>query len=229
MKTSTERSFFWLFVTLAIVGVVADQISKYVIFSQLYSEERQTPHVVVAPGLFHVRASHMHYKIDPDTMRLIEYTIVDPGDQTLSFLRTISGRCLPSVNRGALFGLGNADADSGGWNTFFLVISILAAVLIVFWATRPSVVQDRFLSLALGLILGGTLGNLYDRFVFDGVRYFLHFFYEGHNWPDFNIADCCLVCGATLLMVHSVFAKEPAGAPAQPKAVAAEAATSQSV
>ena len=222
MKPTTERPYLWLFAVLAVVGLVADQASKYVVFSHLYSEEIGTPSIVVVPDLFHLRASHMHYKLDVEKQHVIPYLIRDPGDQPLSFLRTISGECLPSVNRGALFGIGNADAESGGWNVFFLVVSILAAIFIVFWTSRPAVAQDRFLCLALGLILGGTLGNLYDRIVFGGVRDFLHCFYGSQVWPDFNIADCCLVGGAAVLMLHSFFVKDPVVEPAKPEPVAAE-------
>ena len=56
---------------------------------------------------------------------------------------------------------------------------------------------------ALGLILGGTIGNLYDRLVFGGVRDFLYFYKI--EWPVFNVADCCLVVGAALLLVQAVF------------------------
>ena len=56
------------------------------------------------------------------------------------------------------------------------------------------------------LILGGTLGNLYDRVVFHGVRDFLHWSYA-FDWPVFNIADCCLVSGAFLLLFQAFFAK----------------------
>ena len=224
MKTTTERPYLWLFAVLAVVGLAADQASKYIIFSHLYSEKirEPTPSIVVIPDLFHLRASHTHYKLDAEKIHAIPYLIRDPGDQPLSFLRTISGECLPSVNRGALFGFGNADAESGGWNVFFLVVSVLAAVFIVFWTSRPAVSQDRFLCLALGLILGGTLGNLYDRIVFGGVRDFLHCFYGAQVWPDFNIADCCLVCGAGVLLAHSFFVKDPVVEPAKPDAVVAE-------
>jgi lipoprotein signal peptidase len=58
------------------------------------------------------------------------------------------------------------------------------------------------------LILAGTLGNFYDRIVFNGVRDFLHWNYL-FDWPVFNIADCCLVCGAGLLLLQA-FAAQPA-------------------
>jgi lipoprotein signal peptidase len=91
---------------------------------------------------------------------------------------------------------------------------VLAASFILVWALRPMVAQDRFLSVALGLILGGTLGNLYDRMIFGGVRDFLHCYYGTHVWPDFNIADCCLVCGAGVLLVHSFFIADKKDEPA---------------
>ena len=64
---------------------------------------------------------------------------------------------------------------------------------------------------ALGLILGGTIGNLYDRLVFGGVRDFLYFYKI--EWPVFNVADCCLVVGAGVLLVQALFV---APAPEQP-------------
>jgi signal peptidase II len=225
MNPTTERRFLWLFALLAVIALAADQASKYVIFGNLYSEIEVTKSVEVIPDLFELRASHFHRKLDKNNRPFWD-TTKDPGDQPLSFLRTVSGECLPSVNRGALFGIGNADAEDGGWNVFFLVVSILAACFIVFWVMRPSVAHDRFLCLALGLILGGTLGNLYDRVVFYGVRDFLYcHYYETYKWPDFNIADCCLVSGAAVLLIHSFFVKDPVAEPAKTEAAAATVPT----
>ena len=67
---------------------------------------------------------------------------------------------------------------------------------------------------ALGLILAGTVGNLYDRLVFNGVRDFLHFYYV--EWPVFNFADCCLVVGATVLLLQAIFGPHPSEEPAAP-------------
>lgn len=203
MKVTTDRPYFWLFATLALVGFATDQASKYVVFARLYPPDR---HEVIVPELFELRTAYDSEKFS--------------GDGPLAFLRTISGECIPHVNRGALFGMGN---EGGGMNSVFAGISMVAACFIVFWAGRPVVAQDRWLCLALGLILAGTLGNFYDRIVFSGVRDFLHFdfgFWPVNPWPTFNIADCCLVCGAGVLMVHSLFAKDPAAEPAKTEAVA---------
>jgi signal peptidase II len=116
---------------------------------------------------------------------------------------------VPDVNKGALFGLGQG---SGDWaNNAFAVISVLAAAGIVYWSTRKSTARDWALCASLGLILAGTLGNLYDRLVFSGVRDFLHWHYQQRfDWPVFNVADCCLVVGAILLLGQAFLGKAPA-------------------
>ena len=199
MNAASQRPYLWLVGLMALVGLTADQASKYVVFARLADNPVET----IISGYFDIRVQYSNDR--------------DPGDQPLSFLRTISSERLPYVNQGALFGVGH------GWNTFFACISIAAASFIVFWVRRPSVAQDRFLCLALGLILAGTLGNLYDRIVFGGVRDFLHCYYVYYEdgirreriWPDFNIADCCLVCGACTLLVHSFFVSEKTTEPAK--------------
>src|SRR5437660_4531282 len=71
---------------------------------------------------------------------------------------------VPHVNQGALFGLGNT--HGGLANGIFAAISVIAAIAIAYWSTLRSTIHDRALCGALGLILAGTLGNLYDRLVF---------------------------------------------------------------
>ena len=117
---------------------------------------------------------------------------------------------MPRVNHGALFGLGQGRKATANW--FFAGVSIAAAAAILVWGTRRGPARERWLCAALGLILGGTVGNLYDRLVFGGVRDFLHFYYV--EWPVFNAADCCLVVGAGLLLFQAVFVPPPAPQPA---------------
>ena len=90
-------------------------------------------------------------------------------------------------------------------NGVFAAISIVAALAILYWGTRGVTKRDGILTTALGLILAGTLGNLYDRLVFGGVRDFLYFYWI--NWPVFNVADCCLVCGMFLLLVQAFWVR----------------------
>lgn len=196
MGFTTERPYYWLFAFLALFGLAADQVSKYVIFAKLYpGNGERLSQVDVIPGCFSLQTV---YTLDQF-----------PDDSPFYFLQTLSGTRMPHVNRGALFGIGNGDGmGGGGMNHLFAGISILAAGFVLAYTLRPSVAKDRFMSIALGLVLAGTLGNLYDRIVFSGVRDFLHCYWESHVWPDFNIADCCLVCGAGLLLAHSFLITE---------------------
>ncbi len=81
-----------------------------------------------------------------------------------------------------------------------LLLAVWAcAVILVDLFMRDGVSRRSLLWVSLlGLILAGALGNLYDRVVFNGVRDFLYFYLI--DWPVFNVADCCLVCGAFLLL-----------------------------
>ena len=201
-----ERSWLALFLTLALGGALADQVSKYAVFHRLYAASRPVTldgarqgERVVLPGVFELLA-----QFTPDR---------ETGTGPRARLRTLGGNALPAVNHGALFGfLRHHESLANG---LFAAISLIAACAITWWAGRPSVRHDRGLVFALGLILAGTLGNLFDRLVFDGVRDFLHWHYhDAFDWPVFNLADCFLVVGALLLLAQAFLAKSHAAQPA---------------
>jgi lipoprotein signal peptidase len=159
------------------------------------------------------------YEVVPGVFSLVARYTVYPWSEDEPFyaLRTISGPNVPYLNHGALFGIG---AGTPFGNYLFLTISIIAAVGISLWSMRASAARDRYLCFALGLILAGAMGNFYDRVVFGGVRDFLHW-YKWYDWPVFNVADCCLVCGAGLLMIEA-FVRKPDAAPTPEPTVSAE-------
>jgi signal peptidase II len=190
MKQMAIPSYRWLFWLLALVGLTADQISKYGVFAWLYDAVRLEGSVEVITGAFEIVA-----KYTPEQ---------EAGQSALSFLRTVSADHLPYVNKGALFGT-TLQFSPASANFVFGIVSVLAAVGIIYWSSRPATARNGYLCFALGLILGGTIGNLYDRIVFSGVRDFL-WWHKFFDWPVFNIADCCLVCGAGLLLLEAFFA-----------------------
>lgn len=198
MNRESQRSYLWLFWLLALVGVTLDQATKYGVHALLVAKEYRHathPHTWVLPLIPGAFDLQVHYE-------------------------EAGGELVPHVNRGAVNGWLN------GWaygNEFFAVVSLVAAAAIVFWIFRPAVRGDWVLCVALGLILGGTLGNLYDRLVFQGVRDFLHW-HLWFIWPDFNIADSCLVCGAGLLLLHALLVSEAPAADEGPRAEAMSAA-----
>jgi signal peptidase II len=80
-----------------------------------------------------------------------------------------------------------------------------AAMIVVCYLLWNSAIQFTATGLALAFILGGAIGNLYDRILFGRVTDFLHFYIGNHMWPDFNLADSAIVCGATLLFLDLIF------------------------
>ena len=110
-------------------------------------------------------------------------------------------------NAGAAFGL---FAESGAqWKVGALVsFSILALIVVsaLLWKNGHALSTT---SIGLSLILGGAMGNLWDRMVSGHVVDFLDFYMGNYHWPAFNVADSAIVIGAILLVSEIVFAKSP--------------------
>ena len=103
-------------------------------------------------------------------------------------------RLLYIQNEGAAFGLSVGQYSS----VVFLVLASLASLLVLYLLlTSPK--GDRMQQLALGLILGGALGNIVDRVRFERVVDFIQVGVAGHYWPIFNVADSAVTVGAALL------------------------------
>ena len=104
-------------------------------------------------------------------------------------------------NTGAAFGL-FAGAPHPLRLTFFVGVAVVA-LGIIFSFFRRLAPGERLSSLALGLILGGALGNLTDRVFRSEVVDFLHFrLWGGYSWPDFNLADSFIVVGVSILVLE---------------------------
>ncbi len=105
-------------------------------------------------------------------------------------------------NTGVAFGL---FASSG--SPFRVVLlsgfAVAAAVIVVIYSVQ-SPVSQRLLQTALALILGGALGNLYDRLVYGYVVDFLEFYLGSYSWPTFNIADTAISIGVGVLAIEVI-------------------------
>ncbi|MCP4184908.1 MAG: lipoprotein signal peptidase, partial [Hyphomicrobiales bacterium] len=87
-------------------------------------------------------------------------------------------------------------SDQSGWQRwFFSVTTTLISLGIVFWLSRLRASQ-KLLIIALALVLGGALGNLYDRLVYGYVIDFIDWYVGDYHWPAFNIADASIFLGA---------------------------------
>jgi signal peptidase II len=126
-----------------------------------------------------------------------------------------------SRNWGALFGIGQGHV----W--LFATLSVAAALAIPLWLFWFGAARDGWLTFALGCVMAGVLGNLYDRLGLSGEEWvgpgrqsadavyavrdwILWQVNDRWRWPNFNLADSFLVCGAALLFYHAL--RQP-GAP----------------
>ncbi|HET8707838.1 MAG TPA: signal peptidase II [Pseudomonadales bacterium] len=99
-------------------------------------------------------------------------------------------------NEGAAFSF---LAAAGGWQRwFFTAIAVSVSAVLFFWLKRLES-KEKWLACALTLILGGAIGNLYDRVSLGYVVDFLHFYWNNWHFPAFNVADSAITVGAIML------------------------------
>jgi signal peptidase II len=139
-----------------------------------------------------------------------------PGEQPIWWLWEGCVGVETSLNPGALFGMG------AGYSWLFACLSIAAAAGILTWLFIYGAARDRLLTIALGCVTAGIIGNLYDRLGLwhlggipagyepfaNCVRDWILLRYQQHTWPNFNIADSLLVSGAALLVWHAIWFRE---------------------
>ena len=104
-------------------------------------------------------------------------------------------------------------ADESGWQRwFFAAIALIVSAILFFWIKRLQE-HERWLAIALALVLGGALGNLWDRLTLGYVVDFLDFYYQNSSqramhWPAFNVADMAISIGAFILIIDALFTKD---------------------
>ena len=103
-------------------------------------------------------------------------------------------------NPGISYSLLSAETPEGRFA--LLALSLVATAWLSVWLWRA---PDRLTTVALGLIVGGALGNAYDRFAYGAVADFFHFHVGGFHWYIFNLADVAIVAGVGLLLYESLF------------------------
>ena len=192
---SVPASRYLIFALIAGGGLFWDLYSKHVVFTDLgYPAGAPEPS---QPGQ-HVLFEHPN---------LVE-------GQSRAFLDGwVSFRLYTSFNEGALWGMGQ------GYTWLFAALSVLAVAFVLYWLFIHGAGHSLWLTVALALIMAGTLGNLYDRMGLHGcvkpggqerwygVRDFLLFEFGGWPWPVFNFADVFLVTGAIMLVLQSLRAE----------------------
>jgi signal peptidase II len=115
------------------------------------------------------------------------------------------------LNTGAAFSVFSESASPQTVRNALVIFSVLAVVMVFVMLWRVGRTFS-VTSVALALILGGALGNLYDRIHYHFVIDFLEVHIVNYHWPDFNIADSCIVIGACLLLIE-IFRPQPQDQP----------------
>lgn len=102
-------------------------------------------------------------------------------------------------NRGVSYGLFQQEGGLGRW--LLVALSLAAALGLGVWMLRS---HSRLLAVALGLIVGGALGNAVDRAAYGAVFDFVHLHAGGWSWYVFNVADAAIVAGVVGLVLDSL-------------------------
>ncbi len=107
---------------------------------------------------------------------------------------------VPVENRGISFGMLSSESGFGPWLIAGAALVIAAALVV--WLART---KRRLPAIALGLIVGGALGNVIDRARLGWVIDFIDLHAVGHHWPAFNLADSGIAVGVGLLLIDALF------------------------
>jgi len=108
-----------------------------------------------------------------------------------------------TYNQGISFGMLSNGTDAGKW--LLVCVALIISGVLVRWLFQSN---RLFSVIALGLIIGGAMGNVIDRVLVGAVVDFLDFHAFGYHWPAFNVADTAISIGAIGLVLESLFSKD---------------------
>ena len=108
-------------------------------------------------------------------------------------------------NTGAAFSM---LSQAGGWQRwFFIILAVVISIVIIFWLVNlPK--KKRWVACALAFILGGAIGNLWDRILLSYVVDFIDVYYQSAHFPAFNVADSAITIGAIMLIIDAIWFNE---------------------
>lgn len=198
-----------LLALLAGLWVVADQVTKY-----LAVEHLTAAFIAARAHTFPDRVSAF-----VEQKELLERGLANPVPVTV----TPFWQHRYTQNRGAAWGVLSGAGEQFRVPFFYLVS--IAAVIFIFSYYRKLRTEQRYLQVALALVLGGAIGNAIDRvlrgYVIDFIDWHWfdpHWLRPSLHWPTFNVADSGITVGLAMLFLDMLFAKKPAKAPAEPAA-----------
>ena len=156
----------------------------------------------------------------PAAVTALAVLVLDVVTKYLALERLAPGRPVPVIdgffsltlvmNPGLAFGM--LAGTPAGWRWLVALLSIAALAVLAVVGLRMLPTGGRLTPLALGLIVGGAVGNLIDRGRFGAVVDFLDFYWRGYHWPAFNVADASISVGVALLALRMLAAPSASSA-----------------
>jgi signal peptidase II len=110
-----------------------------------------------------------------------------------------------TCNRGVSFGLFNGEAGLPG--IMLAIFAVAIVIVLVYWLARAT---SAWLAVAIGLIIGGAVGNVVDRILLGGVIDFLDFHVGPWHWPAFNLADSAICIGVAAMLLEGLLVRRAA-------------------
>ncbi|QWK13408.1 MAG: signal peptidase II [Aquificota bacterium] len=150
-------------------------------------------------ALIYIAVATLVLFLDLFTKRMTEVYLAERDISLLPFLHLVL-----IYNKGVAFGLLSNAPDF--LRIPLLLITPLLALVITFLYTIRS--KNTFVSILMGMVGGGALGNLYDRAFLGRVRDFIYLSYGGLSWPAFNLADASISIAIVLLLLRGFFLRD---------------------
>ncbi len=154
------------------------------------------------PRRFGLIAAPIAAVVDQSTKAWALHALWPPYSEGLTLLPVLNLRL--GFNTGVTFGMFAESAAGAVW--LLVGIKLVVVAWLLHWLWRAA---SRTEALAIGLIIGGAVGNILDRLRIGAVTDFIDAHYGGWHWPTFNMADVAIVCGVTLLVLTSFRVPSP--------------------
>jgi len=127
---------------------------------------------------------------------------------TIYILTLLPYKVTPFLNFRLVYNTGSAFGfldQQSGWQLWFLsIVAIIICIILLVWLYRlPS--SHRWSAAAIAMIIGGALGNMFDRITLGYVLDFIDFHIKSYHWPAFNIADMAICIGVIILLIRWIF------------------------
>ncbi|WP_114766172.1 signal peptidase II [Vibrio rhodolitus] len=99
-------------------------------------------------------------------------------------------------------------SDQPGWQRwFFTSIAFVVTAMLTYWMSKLPA-KEKWNNIAYAMIIGGAIGNVFDRIVHGYVVDYLHFYIGQYHWPVFNLADTTICIGAAMIILDGFLSKE---------------------